>query len=233
VAVRDEQMTQTIKLNLGCGVDATPGYHNLDNSYSLLIQRNAISRIFFGLVERLVGKELYRRFPTGVRRCSITKPLPYAAGSVQVIYSSHTLEHLARDKAETLLRDAYDLLAPQGILRLALPNLESKARDYLASLEKFRASETLQLPCDQFMGSTLLGLDVHFTVRRPLRLYRGLLSRDRHMWMWDAPSLMGLLRTLGFRAVEERRYRDSRLAEVAQLDLEAHQHESFYVEAVK
>lgn len=51
--------------------------------------------------------------------------------------------------------------------------------------------------------------------------------------MWDAPSLMILLRQIGFSEVRETGFRESWIGEVHLLDLESRRDESFYVEARK
>jgi len=50
--------------------------------------------------------------------------------------------------------------------------------------------------------------------------------------MWDAVSVIGLLRRIGFEA-RECTFREGTRQDVAMLDLEARRDESFYVEAIK
>lgn len=90
-----------------------------------------------------------------------------------------------------------------------------------------------ELPADRFMRSTILGLEEKANWGSPRQIYRWLFTRDRHCWMWDAPSLMALLKTIGFAEVRETGFRESLLEDVGTLDLESRKHESFYVEAVK
>ncbi len=51
--------------------------------------------------------------------------------------------------------------------------------------------------------------------------------------MWDAPSLMVVLRQVGFRQVWEKGFGDSLIPQIEQLDIEQRRDESFYVEAEK
>ena len=222
-----------IKLNIGCGLDITSGYQNLDNSLSLRIQNRRWLRVPVQLFERLLGRRLYTRFPEGVRWWDVNRGLPYQDDFVAAIYSSHMLEHLPRQEAEAFLREAYRVLAPSGVFRLALPDLEMKAREYLSQLERLRGGSFGGLPADQFMQDSRLGLKTRWTLRRPASIYRALSAREGHYWMWDALSLIALLRQIGFHHVWERSFQDSLIPEVCQLDVESRRDESFYVEAQK
>jgi predicted SAM-dependent methyltransferase len=51
--------------------------------------------------------------------------LPFAAESVTLIYSEHMLEHLPAHTGARVLREAYRVLAPGGVLRIATPDLET------------------------------------------------------------------------------------------------------------
>lgn len=222
-----------VRLNLGCGLDVVPGYDNLDNSPSLRIQTNLLLRGAARLLEALLGRQLYTRFPAGVRWCDAARGLPYARDSVEVIYSSHMLEHLPREEAETFLRETYRVLAPGGRLRLAVPDLERKARVYLAQVARLRAGSFDGVPADQFVRSVLLGAESSTSWRRPPDLYRAIVGRGGHAWMWDAPSLVVLLRQIGFREAGERGFRESTIPQIEKLESEVRREESVYVEAEK
>jgi predicted SAM-dependent methyltransferase len=96
------------RLNLGCGSRRHPEWTNVD----------------------LV--------PAGpdVIASDLRRPLPFAAGSFEAVYAAHVLEHLAPVEAARLLAEARRLLAPGGIVRIVVPDLEGIARAYLASLER-------------------------------------------------------------------------------------------------
>lgn len=224
---------KSIKLNVGCGLDTAPGYENLDNSLSLDIQRNLFLRAIAKIIERISGQRLYTRFPEDVRKWDLTRGLPYVSGSVEVVCSSHTLEHLPREEAEAFLHESYRALAPGGVLRLAVPDLERKARDYLKLIERAGTGEQVPSPADEFMRSTLLGVESRLRLRTPVGIYRALFARHVHQWMWDAPSLIALIQEAGFREVHQRGFHESRILEVGLLDLESRKKDSFYVEARK
>lgn len=230
-------MTQTrsnsIKLNVGCGSFVTPGYENLDNSPSLLVQNNLIFKTMADIAGRLLKRRFYTPFPKCVKRWDINRGLPFTDASVEVVYSSHMLEHIPRSQVETFLEDVYRILKPGGILRLALPDLELMAREFLSQVELARAGQRDVIPADQFMESTLLGLKARPNLLQPMNIYRELLVRTGHLWMWDAPSLSMILQKIEFKEVNEGGYRESHIPEVDLLDLEGRRFESFYLEALK
>jgi predicted SAM-dependent methyltransferase len=56
--------------------------------------------------------------------------LPFESNSVDLIYSSHTLEYFDRDEVVEVLRKWRSVLKPNGILRLAVPNFEMYSKLY-------------------------------------------------------------------------------------------------------
>ena len=66
---------------------------------------------------------------------NLTKGLPIPDASVDVIYSSHVIEHFTPDDARKHLQECHRILKPRGIIRLVAPDLEKIARTYLTCLE--------------------------------------------------------------------------------------------------
>jgi SAM-dependent methyltransferase len=60
------------------------------------------------------------------------KPLPIADGGAEVVYSSHTIEHVDDTAVANLLREAHRVLRPGGFLRLTTPDAELAHRAYRA-----------------------------------------------------------------------------------------------------
>lgn len=93
-------------VNIGCGSTWHPAWVNLD----------------------------VRPVSPGIRSWNVADGLPFADGQVQACYASHVLEHLSRHQARTLLAECWRVLRPGGVLRLAVPDLETLAREYLKAL---------------------------------------------------------------------------------------------------
>ena len=74
----------------------------------------------------------------------LQQPLPFEAESFAVVYHSHVLEHLPRERALPFLKECYRVLkAKEGILRVAVPDLERQAALYLENLQSALAGDPL------------------------------------------------------------------------------------------
>lgn len=77
-----------------------------------------------------------------VLKVDITKGLPFTSSSVTACYSSHVLEHMDRSSARFMLDECFRVLMSGGILRLAVPDLEVIAREYLTILDQLVSGDT-------------------------------------------------------------------------------------------
>jgi predicted SAM-dependent methyltransferase len=50
------------------------------------------------------------------------KELPVASNSAELVYCSHTVEHLLNEHVAHMLREAYRILKPGGVIRITTPN---------------------------------------------------------------------------------------------------------------
>lgn len=106
---KPKQLTPTSRLlNVGCGRRYDRRWVNLD-----LASRDA-----------------------SVVQHDINKGLPFADGSFDAVYHSHVLEHLKPDQGVRLLGECYRVLAPGGVLRIVVPDLETIALLYLQKHEQ-------------------------------------------------------------------------------------------------
>lgn len=69
--------------------------------------------------------------PRDIKRGDSLYPLPDADGSVDEIRASHVLEHFSHTEVSAVINHWVDKLAPGGRLRIAVPDFEKVARDYL------------------------------------------------------------------------------------------------------
>ena len=74
-----------------------------------------------------------------VRQLDVRQGLPLADGQADAVYSSHVLEHLSSAEADGFLRELWRVLAPGGVIRLVVPDLEAICRLYLQELDALRA----------------------------------------------------------------------------------------------
>ena len=99
---------QPICLNLGCGSTFHPDWRNLDIA----------------------------PHSKDVERWDATNLIPAKNQSVDFIYHSHMLEHLNQDDGRDLIRECFRVLKPQGVLRIAVPDLEIICNQYLNALSR-------------------------------------------------------------------------------------------------
>lgn len=62
--------------------------------------------------------------------------IPLDNSSVDAVYHSHILEHFTKDDGIFFIQECYRVLQPNGILRIAVPDLEVIAKEYLRNLER-------------------------------------------------------------------------------------------------
>ena len=94
-------------LNIGCGATHHPDWINLDVSSS----------------------------DPSVLPVDINNGLPFPADTITVCYSSHLLEHLDKNGARFFLVECMRVLKSEGVIRLAVPDMEGIASEYLRLLD--------------------------------------------------------------------------------------------------
>jgi hypothetical protein len=137
-------MNSDLYVQHGSGFTAPEGWLNYDSSLALLWERIPV-------VSLLYTKNA-KRFPAETRYGDIVKGLPVASGSCRGVYASHVLEHLCLTEFDNALRHTFRMLAPGGVFRAIVPDLESAARSYLAALDLGETSAS-----QRFMDETSLG----------------------------------------------------------------------------
>jgi predicted SAM-dependent methyltransferase len=96
-----------MKLNIGCGAEPRPGWQNLDANPPL----------------------------PGVESFDCRDRFPYVDNSITAIYTSHLIEHLDPEEAKRFVRECFRVLRPQGVIRIATPDFEVLAREYIRNLD--------------------------------------------------------------------------------------------------
>jgi predicted SAM-dependent methyltransferase len=141
----------------------------------------------------------------------LSRPLPFADGSVTAIFHEHVLEHLPLDLGLALTRDCYRLLKPGARLRIGVPDAGMLLHSYVGD-----------------------GLELEaYSPGRPTRLLavQETFYWHHHVTMYDEETLRLLLSTAGFDAPERREFGQTDLPLVP--DTLARRHGTLYMEAVK
>jgi len=93
------------KLHIGCGTVYKDGWINIDNNSDNNIQKLDLN-------------------------WDLRKSLPFPDDSVDFIYNEHFLEHLTVEEGILAIKDFYRVLKPGGVMRIAMPDLESTVSVY-------------------------------------------------------------------------------------------------------
>jgi ubiquinone/menaquinone biosynthesis C-methylase UbiE len=141
-----------------------------------------------------------------VRYMNVTRPFPYRSHTFDAVFSCHMLEHLRPDQAEFCLAECFRVLAREGVCRVVVPDL-----DILVSSYDSRRPEAF-----------LAG------IYEPVRHARG---KNTHHWLYNANSLIALLRSIGFAEAYRCDYRKGRCPDINTLDNRPEG--SLFVEGVK
>lgn len=72
---------------------------------------------------------------SAVAKCDIRCGLPYPSSTFDAVYHSHVLEHLECDRALPFLSECHRVLKNGGVIRVAVPDLETIVREYLKWFE--------------------------------------------------------------------------------------------------
>jgi predicted SAM-dependent methyltransferase len=145
-----------MKIHLGCGERHIPGFLHID---ALNVPR--------------------------VDVVCLAERLPFADGSVSMIYASHVLEHFDRHVYRDVLAEWRRVLMPEGILRLAVPDFAACAAIYYECGLEDGLSGLIGL----IVGGQRNEYDYHKMVFDEEYLRNDLLAqgfRDVRRWNWRA-----------------------------------------------
>jgi predicted SAM-dependent methyltransferase len=211
-----------MRVNIGCGQTPTDGWRNFDNSLSVRLCRFPLLPAILrktGLLDKSQYQFIRFARANSIEYGDVTKGLPLPNDSVDVLYSSHMLEHLDQNEAVLFLREARRVLRSGGIIRLAIPDLRKQVLQYIETNEG-----------DAFISATLLTEPRPRTIWQRIKIL--LVGTRHHQWMYDGISLSRLLQAQGFTAPVVLNAGESLIENPQNLDLYERASESVYVEAI-
>jgi predicted SAM-dependent methyltransferase len=212
-----------VRINIGCGQTYTKGWRNFDNSFSIRLSKIPFLPVILHKFRLIGSSEIqFIRFAreNHIEYGDATRGLPIPKESCDVIYSSHMLEHLDRNGADRFLKEAFRMLRPGGIIRLAVPDIK-----------KFVAQYTELGDADVFIETTHLCVPRPTSFAQKLKLL--LVGTRHHQWMYDGDSLSRLLHKRGFIESEIMPAGKTSIPDPEPLDLQERSSQSVYVEAKK
>ena len=175
-------------LNVGCGAVAPEGWVNVDASPALRAHNLPLIGRFIHLYpEHISSNAIWRDIVAG-------PPLP--ANTYELVFASHVLEHLPLEDAQVMLRRVCAALAPGGLFRVIVPDLDAIIAGYLKD-----AGNGAEAAHGFVRG---LGMGAERSRVGLLARFRETLSNARHQWMWTEASLRAELTAAGFTDITRR-----------------------------
>lgn len=171
-----------MKLHLGCGTVVPEGWVNVDYALGARVRNvPVLGAIFgrFGILNTAWSPDIVLH--------DLRKPLPWADGSADAVYTSHTLEHLTKDQGEHFISECHRVLRSDGILRVVVPNLRGYVDEY---------TNGRLLARDMLSELYVLGARDLGNVKAIFSLFSG----SNHRCMYDETALAGLMRSCGLSA---------------------------------
>jgi predicted SAM-dependent methyltransferase len=210
------------RINIGCGMSPTANWLNFDNSLSLRLSK------YPALISLLKSLKLLRQTQidfihfcqnSDIYWADVTKKIPLPDASVEIIYSSHMLEHLDKGEVDRFFVEVKRILIKGGILRLAIPDLEKLINSYVQNRD-----------AEDFMDSLNICKPRPKSLQDKIRILA--VGSRHHQWLYDANSLSKLLLENGFSQVKSLEIGMTLIPNPGDLNLYEDAGASMYIEAI-
>jgi predicted SAM-dependent methyltransferase len=211
-----------IRVNVGCGQTPTKGWRNFDNSVGLRLSKIPLLPavlLKIGLISEEQSSFIRFARNNSIEYGDVTRGLPSPSGVVDVLYSSHMLEHLDQHEVVLFLREARRVLRAGGTIRLAVPDIRMRALKYIDTKD-----------ADAFIASTNMAQPRPKTLSKRIGML--VVGTRQHQWMYDGNSLSRLLLAHGFIYPRILEAGESQISDPQDLNLCERASESVYVEAI-
>jgi len=203
-----------MRLNLGCGSRVPHEWINVD--YALGARFMKIP--YFRIINKKL-KLFDLDWSEKIFLHDLTKKFPWTDNSIDVVYTSHTLEHFTKKDGRIFLIECHRVLRKNGIIRIVVPNLRSHMDDYMKG----------QIRADEFVEK----LGVLYKANNMLKKYLyPFFELSTHKCMYDSPSLLEILKGIGF-AASNRAPFDSDITDISRVELEGRTKNAVIVEGRK
>lgn len=146
----------------------------------------------------------------------LTTELPFPDSSCTAIFSEHLIEHISKEDAAKLVSECYRVLQDGGVLRLSTPDAELFLRSY-AGDRKFLVHAGFSQAVDTAIDR------VNYMMR----------EYGQHLWSYDEELLTLMLKRAGFKSMIRQRFGVSVHSQMGNMDFDAREFESLYLEGIK
>ena len=174
-----------MKLNLGCGDQVFDEWVNVDYAFGARLARLPLFRTvnrklrFFNL-----------DWNDKIFIHNLSKKFPWQNNSIDIVYSSHTLEHFTKKDGKNFISECHRVLRENGILRIIVPDLNYFVDSYIAR----------RIPADDFLAE--LGV-LYDNEEISLKRFLVPFVQFPHKCMYNTERLLEILKEAGFDAVSK------------------------------
>jgi len=200
------------KVNFGAGNISPNGWICLDNSPSVILAKlpyfMEVKKIMYkaGIISKNILKT---RWPRNLVYWDLRWGVPFKNNSVDIIFTSHFLEHLPKNDSYKFLKKCYKILKNRGVIRIVVPDINILLERYRGDYEtdpSFAAEEFNQ------------------------RIFEG----GQHKYMYNFDLLYKILTEIGFKNTKKMDYRKSKIVDIDKLETpKLKYYTSLYIEANK
>jgi predicted SAM-dependent methyltransferase len=185
---------------------------NIDFSIYQRLRSSIGGRMMAKLVLRGDRRARFEVMSDNIVVHNLRKGIPAASNSVDVVYHSHTLEHIDRVHVPLFMAEIMRVLKLGGIHRIVVPDLENAVRAYLKDLESQNDNHDSAIEpfLEQAVRRNASGTSKQSQRRQWIEnLLLGDARRrgETHQWMYDSLNLEQVLKANGFidvRRVDEK-----------------------------
>ncbi len=167
--------------HVGCGSILASGYLNIDDFP--LGNKYEFREHYIYEIDEIPG--------SFILKYDLSKGLPAQIGSLKRIYHSHFLEHLTRDQGIKFLKDCFQSLAVDGVMRFAVPDFHLWCSKYIKGDINFFA---------WYKNNFLPNSEYHYST--PAQIFTGMLFNHGHQMAYDFESLSWILNKVGFKNIK-------------------------------
>ena len=198
------------KINLGCGLTVSQNWLNVDGSLNAFF--SVLPKIILLFIYRFSGARRYFDFNNYYEILknhiflyhNLNVKLPFKPKSFKYAYCSHFLEHITKDQGEIFLKNIFNILEDNGVLRIVVPDLEFAISLYNSDKEKM--------------------LKKYFFLNKKSFF-------SNHRYMYDYETLSKVLSKVGFNKIKRSEYKKSDFPDSDFLD--SYPNDSLFIDAYK
>ena len=203
-----------MKLNLGCGSQVPDGWVNVDYALGARFMKIPFFRAFNRKV-RLFNLDWNEK----TYLHDLTKKFPWADSSIDIVYSSHILEHFSKEAGRKFLAEWHRVIRRNGIIRIVVPDLRHNVIEYTEG----------RIYADDFVEK--LGV-LYGNSNNALKKRLSPFFQFPHKCMYDNSRLIEILSEIGVEASTRVAF-DSDIKEIRLVELESRTENAVIVEGRK